>query len=68
MATITIKEPEGPYSATIDTGVMDVVLKQTFIGVTFVTEEGKELHVSMRDGGYEIYCPEDTYLNVRRKA
>ena len=54
MAMITIKQPGGPYNATLDTGAMDVDIREAFLGVRFITESGRTLSVSMRDGGFEI--------------
>lgn len=51
---IKISEPESPYSAEFDPGVMDVTLEEVFNGVTFVTKDGEHLHVYMRDSGFEI--------------
>lgn len=54
MAKIKLSEPNGPYSCTIDTDVMNVELRNAFLGIKFVTEDGEMLSVSMRDQGFEI--------------
>lgn len=54
MAKILLKEPDGPYSAEINTGAMDVEIRNAYIGVKFITEEGKTLSISMRDGDFEL--------------
>lgn len=54
MAKIQIKEPEGPYSATLDTEAMQVTITEAFLGVGFVAPSGEKLSVCMRDGGFEI--------------
>lgn len=54
MAKITLKQPDGPYSCTIDTGVLETVVEEAFLGVLFKTKEGEMLAVSMRDGGFEV--------------
>lgn len=49
--------PDGPYSSSVDPGVMDVTLIDVFKGVTFNTSKSpvqEILHVSMRDNGYEV--------------
>lgn len=55
MGRIVLSEPEGPYDCTIDTGVMDVKLIDTFLGVRFVADSGEMLSVSMRDNGFEVH-------------
>lgn len=56
MAQIIIKEPSNstPYSATLETDVMDVTIKRVFIGVGFETEDGARLSVCERDNGYVV--------------
>lgn len=54
MARISISEPDGPYHCVIDTQVMNVEIRETFLGVAFVAESGERLSVSMRDNGFEI--------------
>lgn len=51
---IEIKQPEGPYSCTVDTGVMDVSITEAFVGAAFITETGEKLSVCMRDNGFEV--------------
>ena len=54
MATIELKEPDGPYGATIDTGVMEVTISKAYLGVTIASDSGKKLHVCLRDDDFEI--------------
>jgi len=54
MANIKIREPDGPYGAEINTGVMRVFVTEAYIGLTFVTPDGEVLDVLMRDSGYEL--------------
>lgn len=54
MAKILLKEPDGPYSTEIDTRVMNVEIRETYLGVKFITDEGNTLSVSMRDSGFEL--------------
>jgi len=54
MAKITLSAPNGPYRAEIDTEVMDVEISEAFIGVSFITLEGKKIGISQRDGNFEI--------------
>lgn len=51
---IIVKEPNGPYSASLDTEVMQVVIKEAFLGVIFESPDGERLLVIMRDGGFEV--------------
>ena len=51
---IDIAEPHGPYNCVLDTGVMDVVIKDAFKGAMFVSPDGEILTVSMRDSGFEV--------------
>lgn len=59
MSLIKVSHPDGPYSSELDTGVMDVEIREAFLGVGFVTENGERLAVSMRDGGYEVHYTGD---------
>lgn len=54
MSLIKLSQPDGPYSAEIDAGVMAVEIRNAFLGVKFITDSGATLAVSMRDGGFEI--------------
>lgn len=54
MAKITLKEPDGPYFTIVDTGSMDVLFEEVFLGVRFITAAGEILTVAMRDTGYEL--------------
>jgi hypothetical protein len=57
MAKIKLSDPDSPYSASIDTKVMEIKIEEAFLGVGFVTPAGEKLAVSMRDSGFEIrYC------------
>lgn len=59
MGRIVLSEPDGPYSATIDAGVMDVTLVDIFKGVKFMADSGECLAVSMRDNGFEVHYYSD---------
>lgn len=68
MTRIALSEPEGPYGCVIDSGAMEVELRDVFLGVTFVTKSGERLAVSMRDGGFELaYTPDENDDITRRK-
>jgi hypothetical protein len=54
MANIKLIEPDGPYGAEINTGVMRTFITEAYIGVTFVTADGEVLDVHMRDSGFEL--------------
>jgi hypothetical protein len=56
---IVLSEPSGPYSCTLDAGVMDVKLIEVFNGVQFISDSGEKLSVSMRDSGFEIHYFKD---------
>lgn len=55
MAKITLSEPDGPYKCQIDTDVMTVEIRDAFLGVKFITEDGEHLSVCMRDSGFEVH-------------
>lgn len=59
MAKIILSEPDGPYECTINTEVMRVDIKEAFLGVCFVTENGEKLSVSMKDSGFEVHYTGD---------
>lgn len=59
MARIVLSEPDGPYSCTFDTRVMEVKLFEVFNGVQFVSDSGEKLSVSMRDNGFEVHYFKD---------
>lgn len=61
---IKISEPDGPYSCELDPGVMEVELREVFLGVGFVTESGQRLSVSMRDGGFELMLRGGTKFTI----
>ena len=52
---IRLSEPDDSYHAEIDSTVMDVEVRECFLGVEFVTEDGARLAVSMRDDGFEVH-------------
>lgn len=54
MAKIQLSEPQCLYSATLDTEVCDVEIKEAFLGIGFVAESGERLSVCMRDSGFEL--------------
>lgn len=51
---ITISNPDNEYRTFIDTDVSDVLITEAYIGPKFVSSDGEELNVSMRDSGFEI--------------
>jgi hypothetical protein len=57
MAKIILKTPEGipPYHTIIDTDVMEVEVRESYLGVIFVSDSGERLAVSMRDNGFEVH-------------
>ena len=54
MSKIILSNPNNDYSCEIDTGVMDVELREVFTGVQFITEDDERLSVCMRDSGFEV--------------
>jgi len=65
---ITLSEPDGPYKAVIDTEVMDVTLRDVFLGVGFETSDGCQLSVAMRDDGYEVRLDDGPWVSLRPGA
>lgn len=59
MSKIILKQPGGPYKCEIDTEVMEVEIRNAFIGVSFITDSGEKLSVSMRDNGFEVHYSGD---------
>lgn len=59
MAKLYIHEPDRPYHAVIDTEAMAVEIRDAFIGLTFITDDGEKLVVCMRDGGFEVHYSGD---------
>jgi len=59
MAIIKLKQPNGPYKPTIDTDAMNIEIREAYLGVSFVTEQGERLSVSMRDNGFEVHYTGD---------
>lgn len=55
MAKIRLSDSSDAYDCVIDTKVMEVEIRETFLGVLFVTEDGEHLAVSMRDNGFEVH-------------
>jgi hypothetical protein len=55
VAKIILQIPDNPYHCILDTDVMDVELRDVFLGVRFITEDGEMLSVCMRDGGFEVH-------------
>lgn len=62
---ITLAEPDGPYKAEIDTEVMEVTLREVFVGVGFETADGCRLSVCMRDDGYEVRLDDGPWVSLR---
>lgn len=56
---IHLSEPHGPYHCDIDTDVMQVTLREVFLGVAIMTDRGEKLSVSMRDNGFEVHYTGD---------
>ena len=54
MAKITISDPNSPYKCMVDTENNDVDLRDVFLGVRFLTDQGAALSVCMRDNGFEV--------------
>lgn len=68
MAKIILKEPKGPYYCEIDTETMDVEIKDAFLGIGLVTQDGEHLSVSMRDSGFELaYLVGDSVTKIELK-
>ena len=65
MAKIALNEPDRPYVVVIDTEVMEVTLREVFLGVVFVTEDGCRLAVCMRDDGYEVRLDDGPWISMR---
>jgi hypothetical protein len=55
VAKIILKDPQSPYHCEIDTDVMEVEVRESYLGFLFITDQGEELAVSMRDGGFELH-------------
>lgn len=49
-----MREPDGPYQAEVDPGVMEVEIREAFVGLGLVSPDGQRLSVCMRDGGFEV--------------
>lgn len=54
MPKITLTESDGPYHCLLDTGAMTVQIREAFNGVRFITEDGEQLAICMRDSGFEL--------------
>lgn len=65
MAKIEMSIPATSYTTIIDTRAMDVEIRETFIGVTFISLDGKKMHVAQRDGYFEITY-EDRPPNIHK--
>lgn len=52
---IVISEPDGPYKASLDPGVMDVEVFQAYTGVIFTSDDGEKIGICHRDGGFEVH-------------
>lgn len=59
MAKISLSIPAVDYKAMLDTEIMDVEIRETFVGVTFVTWEGRKMSVAQRDGYFEVTYDEE---------
>lgn len=54
MAKIKLSVPNSPYSTQLDTEVMNVEIREAYLGVKFIAPNGRTLSVSMRDEGFEL--------------
>lgn len=54
MTSIRLVQPQTAYSTLIDTGAAVVEIRKAVMPVKFITDEGDELRVVMRNGGIEI--------------
>lgn len=59
---IIISEPDGPYKANLDPGVMHVEIFQAYNGVVLVSDNGEKLGVCLRDGGFEVHYFQEATL------
>lgn len=59
MAKIEVSIPATSYKTVIDTEAMNVEIRETFIGVTFISLDGRKMYVSQRDGYFEITYDEE---------
>lgn len=62
---IKLSEPDGPYSATIDTEAMNVTITEAFLGARFVSPDGNILSVCMRDDGFECRFNDGQWFDVK---
>lgn len=51
---IILSSPGSPYKSMVDTDVMDVTIREAFIGLALESEDGEVLRVCMRDSGFEL--------------
>jgi len=62
---INLSNPGNDYTAQIDTSVMDVLVTEAYLPCSFVSDNGEELHVVMRDQGFElIYVDTDEVVQT----
>lgn len=59
MAKIVVSIPASEYKSVLDTDVMSVEIRDTFVGVTFVALDGRKMYVSERDGYFEVIYDEE---------
>lgn len=65
MAKIKLKHNSMIAAPTIDSDTLDVVIEDAFVGVTFLSPDGEELIVAMRDGGFEV-CYNDVWYEMKQ--
>lgn len=51
---IILRSPCSPYKSMVDTDVMDVTIRDAFIGLALESPDGEVLRVCMRDSGFEL--------------
>ena len=63
MAIITLKTPGTGYTTVIDTGVSEIEIKENFLGISMITEEGSTMSIVQRDFGFEFQCDNSLMMN-----
>lgn len=59
MAKITIDKDVIASNLVLDTSVFDVTIEKAYLGVRFISDNGEEIYVCNRDGGFEVgYYPD----------
>lgn len=60
---IIISEPDGPYKANLDPGVMKVEVFECYTGIILVSDGGEKLGICMRDNGFEVHYFQEATLD-----